>query len=50
MILKNDQYNAYDIEYSHIMNEIVSPVVIYSSDKKVYENKISYPELISKDK
>ena len=31
MIFKNDQHYAYDIEYSHIMNEIITPVVIYSS-------------------
>ena len=31
MIVKNDQHHAYDIEYSHIMSEIITPVVIYSS-------------------
>jgi predicted aspartyl protease len=31
MILGNEQHYAYDLEYSHIVKEIITPVTIYSS-------------------
>jgi len=30
-MINNECYNAYDFEYSHIVNEIITPISIYSS-------------------